>query len=109
MPYRPVRSGPQIPLRDRGTLETALRAADLNGAELARAAGITRQYVSRLRSGERLSARYEVAAAVERALRVTPGTLFDYAPAGPDPDVSPYEPGDVAAGAIERGDAEAAS
>lgn len=100
MPYQePAKDRePQIFMRHPRHLEAALRQADMSGNELAKAVGLSRQYVNRMRSGERQSVRYRLAVKMERALKVTSGTVFVY---GDDPDVD-TEP-DAAAGPIGAG------
>ncbi len=53
-----------------------MKARDMNGRELARAAGTSAQTVSQLRTGDRLRVRAETARRLERALRVERGSIF---------------------------------
>jgi len=63
-------------LRDPDQLAQYLAAARVSQAELARQAGVSRQFIHRLLSGKCRSCTYEVAEAIEITLRVRPGTLF---------------------------------
>lgn len=65
-------------LRSRRDLETAMRTRDVNANELASMAGVHRQSISKLRRGESERMRPDSAAAIEKALRVNKGELFDY-------------------------------
>jgi len=64
-----------------------MRNADMSGADVARRVGISRQFVSLLRTGRASGLRVEFAEELERALGVKRGWLFDYSPAKPDEPV----------------------
>lgn len=66
-------------LRSRRRLEGAMRSRDVNANELAHLAGVHRQSISKLRRGEAHRMKAESAYAIEKALRVERGHLFDYA------------------------------
>lgn len=68
----------KVKLRSRDRLERAMRARDVNGSELAALTDTPRQSLSRLRRGERDSINERTAAAIEKALRVAHGDLFEY-------------------------------
>lgn len=53
-----------------------MAAADFTQARLARYAGCSRQFVHMLLSGDRTTCTPAIAARIEEALRVLPGTLF---------------------------------
>jgi DNA-binding Xre family transcriptional regulator len=69
-------------LRSVAALEHAMRIRDINGRELARAAGTSAQTVSQLRTGHRLHVRADIARKLELALRVRPGLIFSVDPDG---------------------------
>lgn len=62
--------------RDTELLSKYMENADFSQARLARYAGCSRQFISYLVSGERRTCTKEIAALIEEALRVLPGTLF---------------------------------
>lgn len=91
MPYLPSTSGRGMArLRSVALLETAMKARDINGRELARIALTSAQTVSQLRIGGRLSVRADIARRMEQALRVRRGLIFSI---GGDPvvDLSRHE------------------
>lgn len=104
-------SPPQVSLRSTEALEAAMIRADMSGADVGRRVGISRQYVNRMRAGEVDSIRYDLAALLERALSVSAGELFDYAPGVADAGALALDAGDIGAGLIatERHDRGAAS
>jgi transcriptional regulator with XRE-family HTH domain len=57
-----------------------MKQAGLSGAELARYAGISKQYVSLIRSGKTQAPSASTARSIERVLGVERGVLFDYGP-----------------------------
>lgn len=75
MGYQPLRDN-QAVLRDRNLLETAMKARDLNGRDLAKIAETSPQTISQLRKGMRQSVSDELARRLERTLRVETGHLF---------------------------------
>ena len=67
-----------VRLRSAAMLEDQLKAHDLSGAQLARLAGISRGTISLLRLEKTRSTLLDNARAIERALKVKRGELFDY-------------------------------
>lgn len=63
-------------LRDRGLLAQYMEAGDFSQARLARYAGVSRQFIHQLVSGDRNTCTPAVGARIEEALRVLPRTLF---------------------------------
>ena len=56
-----------------------MKGRNLSGADLARFAGVSRQYVSMIRSGETRAPGAAHADAIERVIGVEHGSLFQYA------------------------------
>lgn len=69
-------NGGAMRLRDQHQLAGFLAANAMSQAELARVAGVSRQFIHMLVRGDKRSCRPDVAARIEEALRVLPGTLF---------------------------------
>lgn len=65
-------------LRSRAAFERQMQHRNLNASELAKLSDTTRQKISNLRTGRISTTRQDSAIAIERALRVERGTLFDY-------------------------------
>lgn len=84
MPYRDIRWSM---LTSRHALETAMRAADVHNAELARRAEASASAISRLRYGITVQMRTNWAQRLEAALGLEPGALFQH----PDPPSAPVE------------------
>ena len=63
-------------LNDPSLLARYMADRDINGAKLARKAGMTRQFVYQLLGGTRHRCSDERAAALEEALGLLPGTIF---------------------------------
>lgn len=86
-------------LRSVAQLERAMRARDVNGRELARAAATSAQTVSQLRTGDRLRVRADIARRLEQALHVGRGSIFvreldqKFVPGRADPGPETREPG----------------
>lgn len=78
MTYRKRRRDLTAHLRSMGELEQAMQDADMNGAQLARAAGVSTSYVSLIRQGQAPNVSEELAVAMERALGLKRGVLFAY-------------------------------
>lgn len=68
--------GTWMQLRDAELLVGYMDHADFSQARLARYAGCSRQFISYLVNGDRRTCTKEIAALIEEALRVLPGTLF---------------------------------
>ncbi len=68
-----------VPFRDMAKLESAMKRANMNASELARLAGTTKQTISNLRRGKQRTMRTHTAEAIEEALRMRRGALFNYA------------------------------
>ena len=81
MSYQPPKQYAE--LRSIATLEDRLKARDVNGSELARQADVPRVTISRLRRERTKRTLVDHARAIERALKVKRGTLFDYDPPQP--------------------------
>ena len=77
MTYRPPRR--VVRLRSTKLLENRLKRLNLSAAELCRLTGISRQSIGRLRMEHATGMRVEHAEAIERALSVKHGYLFDFA------------------------------
>ena len=75
MGYRPPRDE-WATLRDRALLESAMKARDMNGRELALTVKTSAQTISALRKGERQRVNVDLARRLERSLRVETGQLF---------------------------------
>lgn len=71
-----------VPLRSALKLEAAMKRADMNGSEVAALANTSRQTISQLRREQRVMLNTDTAAAIEDALKVRRGTLFNFAAAG---------------------------
>lgn len=65
-----------VRLREARLLRENLELRGVSQADLARACGRSRQFVSMLANGDRSSCTAEVAAAIERRLDLAVGTLF---------------------------------
>ena len=90
MTYVPKRNHRDMArLRAAALLERAMKTRDINGRELARAAGTSAQTVSQLRTGDRLRVRAETARRLERALRAERGSIFC---ADPDAQTTAVDP-----------------
>jgi DNA-binding Xre family transcriptional regulator len=70
-------------MRNHRRFEAMMKAIDVNGADVARGADLSRQYVSLLRQGIATTIAIERAEAIERFLGCRRGMLFDY---GDDPE-----------------------
>jgi DNA-binding Xre family transcriptional regulator len=81
MAYRPPNHHAFASLRNRRALETAMKNRDLSGRELSVAVKTSPQNMSKLRRGISHHCHVDLARRIERALRVEPGTLFEYDPA----------------------------
>lgn len=81
MGYR-QRKPTQAVLRSWRSLESAMMRANVNGADLGRRAGVSKQYVSRIRSGDAPHVSEHVARRIETCLGVERGSLFDYGDGG---------------------------
>lgn len=68
--------GRWMKLRDTKMLGDYMEAGDFTGARLARYAECSRQFISLLLLGKRTTCTPAMAARIEEALRVLPGTLF---------------------------------
>lgn len=85
MPYKTPTQDELRRLLNRKSLERAMRERDVSGAELARLCDVfgvstTRQTIANLRLGRTRAARSELARAIEHALAVKPGSLFEPEP-----------------------------
>lgn len=78
MPYNPTPTPGWVSLRSRADLEKAMAKADVNGNELARNAGTSRQNIANIRRGHSARIREDIAGSIERALELSRGALFDY-------------------------------
>lgn len=77
MTTHPTSKGLRMRLRDPHLLADYLRLRDLSQARLARAAGCSRQFIWQLlHDPAKRTCTTEVAARIEEALAVLPGTLF---------------------------------
>ena len=78
MGYRRRRTDLTAHLRGMRQLESAMELADMNGAELARAAGISTSWLGAIRTGQAPNISEEIALAIEHALGQRRGALFTY-------------------------------
>lgn len=76
MPYS--KPAPLVPVRSIQRFERAMQDRDFNCSELARVAGTGHMNVSNIRNGRVKRVRRDTAVALERSLKVEPGTLFEY-------------------------------
>lgn len=72
-------------LADPRLLARYMTERDITGAQLGRRAGVSRQYIWKLIHNERTSCVPDKAAAIEKALDLLPGTLFQPDPTHPPP------------------------
>lgn len=63
-------------LKDAGVLVAFMTAGDFSQARLARYAGVSRQFIHQLVTGEKRTCTPRVGSLIEEAFRVPPGTLF---------------------------------
>lgn len=63
-------------LKDAGVLVAFMVAGDFSQARLARYAGVSRQFVHMLVTGEKRTCTPRVGSLIEEAFKVPPGTLF---------------------------------
>ena len=68
--------GRWMKLKDRKLLLDYMEAGDFSQARLGRYAGVSRQFIYQLCSGERTTCTPQVAERIEEGLRVLPHTLF---------------------------------
>ena len=73
-------------LRSRDALVICLEATGMSERQLARVAGLSHATVNHLITGRRTGCTMRTARAIETALGVGEGTLFDSSPAAIDPD-----------------------
>lgn len=85
MTYTPRKKELVARLRDARELEAAMRAADLNAVELARASGVSKSYINYMRAGTAGYVSRTKARALERALDQERGALFTYGTNGSEP------------------------
>lgn len=68
--------GRWMKLRDRKLLVDYMKAGDFSQARLGRYAGVSRQFINQLCTGQRTTCTPAVADRIEEGLRVLKGTLF---------------------------------
>lgn len=73
---RRAAKGRWMKLRDRKLLVDYMKAGDFSQARLGRYAGVSRQFINQLCTGERTTCTPAVADRIEEGLRVLKGTLF---------------------------------
>lgn len=85
MTYRKRRLDLTAHLRDMRELEAVMQEQDCNGAQLARASGVSSSYISLMRQGQTGAISEHMAIAIEKALDQKRGTLFTYGANGSEP------------------------
>lgn len=85
MTYRKRRLDLTAHLRDMRELEAVMQEQDINGAQLARASGVSSSYISLMRMGQSGAVSEHMAVAIEQALSLRRGALFAYGADGSEP------------------------
>lgn len=78
MPYHPPATHAWVTIRSYDVLEKAMARCDVNSNELSRLARTSRQNIANIRGGKVERIREDTAGAIERALNLPRGAVFDY-------------------------------